>query len=272
MRFKPIHAMLPLMALSLTGCFGASPAPIAVMPTEPMYGGMPVSIAVPAPELTNGPSLYDAHHQVQRYVTLHYGEARMVKAWSDQVGSVGRIGREGTWYFTYAVPYQPAATDSANPDEASPSFTAQGVDVPSRFETQYLTFALTGTNQLLAPESLSTTSEATFDFGRAIALSKALELCAQDGMSAGPNGLKVALRATSGGGAVYEIDNSLSYQNAYASPQPPVYRGKMPYPMPSATPYPNYAYDQPYYGGGYGPGRLGTFVVDAYTGKVLSRP
>ncbi|MNT82482.1 hypothetical protein D3C72_2222180 [compost metagenome] len=85
----------------------------------------------------------------------------------------------------------------------------------------------------------------------------------------GPYGLKVALRATSDGGAVYELDNSLSYQNAYASPAP-VYGGKMPYPSPSA--YPN-AYDQPYYGGGgNGAGRLGTFVVDAYTGKVLSRP
>lgn len=272
MRFKPFHAVLPLMALSLAGCFGVTPRPVMVAPVEPPYGGIGGSVAMPAPmpapDLTSGPSLYDAHHQVQRYVALHYGEARMVKAWSDQVGATGRISREGTWLFTYAVPYQ-AATDSANPEQATSSFGTQGVDVPSRFETQYLTFALTGTNQMLAPESLSSTSEASFDFGRAIALAKVLELCAQDGLSVGPFGLKVALRATSGGGAVYEIDNSLSFQNAYASPSP-VYGGRMPYPSPSPNAY---AYDQPYYGGGgYGTGRLGTFVVDAFTGKVLSRP
>lgn len=80
--------------------------------------------------------------------------------------------------------------------------------------------------------------------------------------------MNVRLRAGDDGGAVYEIDNTFSYQNPRAMPQP-VYRGKMPYPNPSANPYP---YDQPYYGGGYGPSRLGKFVVDAYTGELLDRP
>ncbi|HEY9898320.1 MAG TPA: hypothetical protein V6D00_03990 [Pantanalinema sp.] len=269
MRFKPFHALLPLLALSLAGCFGPSPSPGMIAAPGPYDMGMSIA----APDMASGPSLYDAYHQVQRYVSLHYGEARMVKSWADQVGSSGRIAKDGTWYFTYAVSYKVAPAASASPevvpaDQSSASYAAQGVEVPSRFETQYLTLALTGTNQLLAPETLKATAIETFDFGRALSLSKVLDICAQNGLNMGPFGVKVALRAGDDGGAVYEIDNTLSFQSPQGSPQP-VYRGKMPYPSPTSAPYP---YDQPYYGGGYAQSRLGTFVVDAYTGELLARP
>lgn len=271
MRFKPF-VVLPLLALSLAGCFGSSPPSMvaAPMPTMP-YPGMPVAMPSAMPDMSNGPSLYDAHHQVQRYVSLHYSDARMVKSWAEKVGASGRIATDGTWNFTYAVKYQasPAATTSSDVQTSTSSFETQAVDVPSRFETQYLTFALTGTNQLLAPEALKTAvAPDTFDFEQALSLGKVLEICQQYGLGIGSFGLKVTLRAGDDGGAVYEIDNSLTYQQPYGMQQP-VYRGKMPYPYPTANPYP---YDQPYGGGGYAPTKLGVFVVDAYTGELLDHP
>jgi hypothetical protein len=217
----------------------------------PHPGRYPVAIASPvpgyypspAPSATNGAldslSIDDAYHQVQRYLSLHYPGAELVSAQSNQVGAAGRISRTGTWAFTYQmrVPSDDQPTEPASP-------TTQSVEIPTRFETKFLTFAITGSGQLMAPEAKVRLGHAqgTVQYAMVVPLSMAVEIAQSYGMDVGSAGVSVFLRPDSDNGAVYELDNSLSSS----------------------------IYDGGYVGTG-SPLR-GRFVLDAYTGDLIERP
>jgi hypothetical protein len=179
----------------------------------------------------DGLSLDDAHQQVRRYLTLHYPGAELVSVQSSQVGANARIPRQNTWAFTYQM-------KQATP--SSPS--VQAVEIPSQFETQYLTFTLSGSGVLQAPEAKKRLGQdsGTVHYDQVLSLIKALEIAKSFGMGMGPLGISVTLKPDSGVGAVYEFDNSLSSSS---------------------------------YGGNYGGSSYrGKFVIDAYTGDLVERP
>ncbi|MNK85644.1 hypothetical protein D3C87_1055290 [compost metagenome] len=246
MRFYPFAVLAPLLSLSLVGC----PGPSYMMTSPPMsVSDYPGRVPYPSPSATaypyqpdvqpsaapvnmDGLSLDDAHQQVRRYLTLHYPGAELVSVQSTQVGANARIPRQSTWAFTYQM-------KQATP--SSPS--VQAVEIPSQFESQYLTFTLSGSGVLQAPEAKKRLGHdsGSVHYDQVLPLIKALEIAKSFGMGMGPLGVSVNLKPDSGVGAVYEFDNSLSSSS---------------------------------YGGNYGAGNSyrGKFVIDAYTGDLVERP
>ncbi len=252
MRIRLMALTAPVLALCLAGCpspsFISGPVPTSPMPYPNRY---PVATASPDPwynpspapsapnDMLDGLSIDDAYHQVQRYVSLHYPGAELVSAQSSQVGATGRISRAGAWVFTYLM-MVPTSSETTTP--ASP--TTQSVEIPSRFETQFLAFTVTGTGQLNAPEAKVRLGHAqgTVRYATVVPMGQAVEIAKSYGMSVGSAGFSVFLRPDTDNGAVYEIDNSL-----FSS----IYDGD---------------------DAGAGSSLRGRFVLDAYTGELIERP
>lgn len=215
------------------------PTPMPMMTSAPTYPGM----VYPVPTLvSDGPSLDDAYHLVQRYVAQHYPESELVAIRSTQVGPPGRIARAGSWSFTFRAP----ASD------ASSSARTQAIAIPSQFEGQQLTFKLNGQLELFAPEVKERTPLHTIDFARTIPLSKALEACLGYGMAFGPGGVSVNLLSDAADGPYYEIDNGIGYQLT----------------SPSPSPYGSGTLNQ----GGYIPAYVrAKYRIDALTGDLIER-
>lgn len=218
-----------------------------------------------------GSTLYDAHHQVKRYLTLHFPDAKLVSVRADQVGANGKIAKTSDWVFTYQAVVRPVVDPTPSPT-ASPSYAAQAVSIPTQYDVRLLTFTFTGDGKLLAPEADTRTMDAgqIIDFDRLLYFNTVIETCLDIGMGMGSAGMQVALRPTANGGAVFEIDTSVSGREVSAynpkpSATPSGYSGygegrdgsyRQPTPAPSASPV--------YYRGKY--------VIDAYTGSILERP
>lgn len=216
-----------------------------------------------------GSTLYDAHHQVKRYLTLHYPDAKLVSVQANQVGANGKIAKSSAWEFTYQakVRTQPDPLPSASP-------SVQAVEIPTQYEVRLLKFTFTGDGKLLAPEAdtRSTDTGAAIDFDRVLYFNKVIETCLDIGMGMGPAGMQVALRPTGGGGAVYEIDTSVSGREvmSYSTSRTPYwydedyawgdsnYGYSKPQPTPSPTVSPHYY--------------RGKYVINAYTGDIIDRP
>lgn len=247
----------------------------------------------------DGSTLYDAHHQVKRYLTLHFPDAKLVSVKANQVGANGKIAKTSDWEFTYQVKVRPPVSPepvAPNP-VATASLTTQAVEVPTQYEVRLLTFTFTGDGKLLAPEADTRSTDAgqTIDFDRVLYFNTIIETCLDIGMGMGPAGMQVALRPTANGGAVYEVDTSVSGREVMRVPS---------YTKATPTPYwydqDDYGrYDDRYdgydgygdryddrYGSGYGYSRptpaptptvspryyRGKYVINAYTGEIIERP
>lgn len=227
----------------------------------------------------SGSTLFDAQHAVNRYLSLHYPEADLVRIHAQMVGTNAKIAKTSAWEFTYRVKIQtaepaPSPTPVPTPS-ASPSFSAQ-VTIPTTYRYRLLNFVYTGNGQLLAPEEVEDTGDtlAKIDFTRAILLSKAIDTALDIGMGVGDPGMDVTFRTTVNGGAVYELDSSVGTRQILASSYP--YYGSSydsweeeeeddyyyvkPTPKPTPTPYAKTAYVR------------GKYLIDAYTGAILERP
>jgi hypothetical protein len=181
----------------------------------------------------DGLSLDDAHQQVRRYLTLHYPGAELVSVQSPQVAANARISKQSNWAFTYLV-------KSRTPEAPA----VQAIEIPSQFDSQYLTFTLSGSGVLQAPEAKKRLGHdvGTVQYDQVLPLSQALKIAQSFGMGIGSPGVSVYLKPDAGVGAIYELDNSLSS---------PGYGGSY---------------------GGVGSSYRGTFVIDAYTGDLVERP
>lgn len=248
MRIHPLAVLAPCLTLLLAGCPGPTPfMPITGVqgypgPTEPYYPGRypsPAPSDYPGTEpsttigLMDGLSLDDAHQQVRRYLALHYSGAELVSVQSMQVGVNARIPKQASWTFTYLMKQRlPSAAPS------SPS--VQSVEIPSQFDSEYLTFTLSGTGVLHAPEAKKRLGHdaGIIQYAQVLPLSQAMEIAQSYGMGMGFQGVSVFLKPNAEVGAVYELDNSL-YSSGF--------------------------------GGSYGTYR-GKFVIDAYTGELIERP
>lgn len=230
-----------------------------------------------------GASLFDAQHAVNRYLSLHYPQADLVRIHALMVGTNAKLAKTSAWEFTYRVRIQTVeATTSPTPiptPSASPSFTAQ-VTIPTSYQYRLLNFTYTGTGQLLAPEEVDDTGDtlAKIDFDRALLLSKAIDTALDIGMGVGDPGMEVTLRTTVNGGAVYELDSSVGTRQVLAHmatyPSYPSYDSSYdswggddeysyyskPAPKPAPTPTAKTAYVR------------GKYILDAYTGAILDRP
>jgi hypothetical protein len=268
-----LYSLLATTALvtSLSGCVIVDKNPPSMVgypgATEPSS----VSQRYPWDQIATmeGSTLYDAHHQVKRYLTLHFPDAKLVSVKAMQVGANGKIAKTSSWQFTYQamVRTQPAPTPSPSP---TPSI--QAVEIPTQYDVRLLTFTFTGDGKLLAPEAdtVSTDSGVTIDFDRVLYFNKVIETCLDIGMGMGPAGMQIALRPTASGGAVYEIDTSVSgrevmarstttyYEDFYYYEEEPSYSYKKPQPSPSPTVSPQYY--------------RGKYVINAYTGDIIERP
>lgn len=228
-----------------------------------------------------GSTLYDAHHQVKRYLTLHYPDAKLVSVKANQVGANGKIAKSSSWEFTYQAMVR--SQDPAPAPSASPSLQTQAVTIPTQYDVRLLTFTFTGDGKLLAPEAdtASTDSGATIDFDRVLYFNNVIETCLDIGMGMGPAGMQIALRPTANGGAVYEIDTSVSgrevMSHSYGSSYSYVYEydyddddydeydyDRYSYSQPKSTPQPSPTVSPQYYRGKY--------VINAYTGDIIQRP
>lgn len=271
---------------SLTGCVvvskGGTPMVGYAGSTEPS------SVAARYPwdqiAMMEGSTLYDAHHQVKRYLTMHFPDAKLVSVQANQVGADGKIAKNSAWEFTYQAKVRTVEPEDL--DESS-GLQVQAVEIPTQYEVRLLRFTFTGDGKLLAPVADVATSDtgATIDFDRILYFNQVIETCLDIGMGMGPAGMQVALRPTANGGAVYEIDTSVSgrevqsryygdrttyeyiyvydyeydydyvYGNGYDRPAP-TYKQPKPTPSPSVSPQ--------YYRGKY--------VINAYTGDIIQRP
>lgn len=212
----------------------------------PLTGDMPAPIMVmPQQLLADGPSMDDAFHLVQRYVSLHYAGAELAAVRSAQIGPPGRIARTGSWSFTYRMVISPTATGSTS---------TQAVEIPSQFEGRQLTFAINGNQEILAPEVKEKSTLQAIDYARVLPLSKILEICQGFGMATGPAGVSVVLESDALKGPYYEIDNSIGFQ--WIGPNPGPYNSGS---IDQRAPY-----GRPAYG-------LGKYRIDALTGALLER-
>ena len=282
-----LYSLLATTALvtSLSGCVivDKNPTSLATYPgaTEPSN----VASRYPWNQITTmeGSTLYDAHHQVKRYLTMHYPDAKLVSVKANQVGANGKIAKSSDWQFTYQAMVR--ANEPAPAPSASPSVQTQAVTIPTQYEVRLLTFTFTGDGKLLAPEAdtVSTDSGVTIDFDRVLYFNKVIETCLDIGMGMGPAGMQVALRPTANGGAVYEIDTSVSgreiqshssnygYYDDYVVEYEYVYYddrydsrydNRTSYSAPKPSPSPSVS--PQYYRGKY--------VINAYTGDIIQRP
>lgn len=262
-KLSPLLAATALLTM-LSGCV------IVDKSSTPMVGpsgyeASPVTSRYPWNQIAtmDGSTLYDAHHQVKRYLTLHFPDAKLVSVQANQVGANGKIAKTSSWVFTYQAAVQKPASPTPTPS-ASPSYTGQAVSIPTQYDVRLLTFTFTGDGKLLAPEADTRSMDAgwTIDFDRLLYFNTAIETCLDIGMGMGSAGMQVALRPTASGGAVFEIDTSLSGREVSAylpQPTPTPYRyGSKTSPTPAPTPAPTYY--------------RGKYVIDAYTGNILERP
>lgn len=286
-----IFSLLATTALvtSLSGCVivDKNPTPIVGYPgsTDPNA----VSKRYPWDQITTmeGSTLYDAHHQVKRYLTLHFPDAKLVSVRANQVGANGKIAKTSSWQFTYQAKVRSQAEPTPQPT-ATPNLQTQAVEIPTMYDVRLLTFTFTGEGQLLAPEADTVTADsgAVIDFDRVLYFNKVIETCLDIGMGMGPAGMQVALRPTANGGAVYEIDTSVSgreimartsgsttyeyyydYDYDYSYGYDSSYRGdryEEPYRYTKPQPSPSPTVSPQYYRGKY--------VINAYTGDIIERP
>lgn len=257
MRPSALPLLLALTVPALVGCpsnplmMGSRSMPVPMDPTSmkpmPMPSPAPVGypgMGIPLPPLiADGPSMDDAYHYVQNYVTRHYPGAELAAVRSAQVGMPGRIARTGAWSFTYRALTSPPASSST-----------QAVDIPSVFEGRQLSFKLSGTNELFAPEVTETAELQALDYARVIPLSRALEICQGLGMPTGPAGVSVALLSDPQRRPLYEIDYNVALQ--WSTPAPGPYGYDRGYPAVLPTPSPAYS--------------RGTYRLDAITGALLA--
>lgn len=298
MRF---HRFLSLFAAT---CCAIAPLTGCVISDRSIYSGVSPAVVdgrrAPAYDM-DGSTLFDAYHAVQRYLSLHYPEAELVRVHAQMVGTNGRVAKTSAWEFTYRVQVlAPAPAPSATPTpaptatpspSASASYKAQAV-VPSSFNYRLLKFVYTGKGDLLAPEEQEDTGDtlAKVDFQRTILLGKAIETALDIGMGVSAPGMAVTLRTTVNGGAVYELDSSVATRQTLASKK-------------KAKTYGPYYGDDVYYadcyscegdsyhGGDSSGGRYdwdvpqddrytapktsyvrGKYLLDAYTGAIIERP
>lgn len=275
------------LVTSLAGCVIVDKNPTTLVGYPGAADGDTVSSRYPWDQITTmeGSTLYDAHHQVKRYLTLHYPDARLVSVKANQVGANGRIAKTSAWEFTYQAKVRTLDPDPTPAPSATPEFETQGVMIPTEYEVRLLKFTFTGDGKLLAPEAdtVSTDSGATIDFDRVLYFNKVIETCLDIGMGMGPAGMQVTLRPTANGGAVYEIDTSVSGREVQA------YSGHADYHYAYDVIYAyDYAdaYDYRYTGTRKGNSQLkpspspsvspqyyrGKYVINAYTGDILDRP
>lgn len=257
MRPSILPWLVALAVPALVGCpsnplmMSSRPMPGPMDPTlmKPMPMPSPAPLGYPgmgaplAPLIADGPSMDDAYHYVQNYVSRHYPGAQLAAVRSAQVGMPGRIARTGAWSFTYrALTSQPASSST------------QAVEIPSVFEGRQLTFKLSGTNELFAPEVTETAELQAIDYAQVIPLGQALEICRGLGLTIGPAGVSAALRSDPQRGALYEIDYSVNYP--WSTPAPGPYGYDRGYPAVLPTPSPAYS--------------RGTYRLDAITGALLA--
>lgn len=270
----------------LTGCVISDRSIYVGEPTTG-YAGSGTRSSGQVFEMT-GASLFDAQHAVNRYLTLHYPQADLVRIHALMVGTNAKIAKTSAWEFTYRVKVQtaepaPSPTPVPTPS-ASPSLSTQAVTIPTTYQYRLLKFVYTGQGQLLAPEEVDDTGDtlAKVDFSRAIQLSKAIDTALDIGMGVGDPGMEVTLRTTVNGGAVYELDSSVGTRQVlgHYSDYPrssydrwdddyygddhyedeEYYYYPTPAPKPTATPVAKTAYVR------------GKYILDAYTGAILERP
>lgn len=227
----------------------------------------------------SGSTLFDAQHAVNRYLTLHYPDADLVRIHAQMVGTNAKIAKTSAWEFTYRVRLQsleasPSPTPVPTPS-ASPSFSAQ-VTIPTTYRYRLLNFVYTGNGQLLAPEEVEDTSDtlATIDFTRSILLGKAIDTALDIGMGVGDPGMDVTLRTTVNGGAVYELDSSVGTRQILAGmsnyPSYDAWDDDEDYYYPTPAPRPTYS---PTYSSTTKTAYVrGKYLIDAYTGAILERP
>lgn len=279
MRYARLALALVATSIAVSPLTGCVISDRSIYVGEPTTGlaGTSVRGAGQVFEMT-GSTLFDAQHAVNRYLSLHYPQADLVRIHAQMVGTNAKIAKTSAWEFTYRVRIQsaepaPSPTPVPTPS-ASPSFTAQ-VTIPTTYQYRLLNFVYTGNGQLLAPEEVDDTSDtlAKIDFTRAILLSKAIDTALDIGMGVGDPGMDVTLRTTVNGGAVYELDSSVGTRTILASSYPSYgssydswddeddyYYYPQPTPKPTPTPYSKTAYVR------------GKYLIDAYTGAILERP
>ncbi len=285
MRYARLALALIASSIAVSPLTGCVISDRSIYVGEPMTGhaGTTTRASGQVFEMT-GSSLFDAQHAVNRYLTLHYPTADLVRINALMVGTNAKIAKTSAWEFTYRVKIQtadpaPSATPVPTPS-ASPSFGLQAVTIPTTYQYRLLTFVYTGAGQLLAPEEVDDTGDtlAKIDFNRAIQLSKAIDTALDIGMGVGDPGMQVTLRTTVNGGAVYEIDSSVGTRQIlgyYDYPsrgssydrwdddsydEDDYYYYPTPAPKPTATPTAKTAYVR------------GKYLIDAYTGAILERP
>jgi len=286
-----IFSLLATTALvtSLSGCVivDKNSTPIVGYPgsSDPAS----VSKRYPWDQITTmeGSTLYDAHHQVKRYLTLHFPDAKLVSVRANQVGANGKIAKGSSWQFTYQTKVRPQTEPTPEPT-ASPSLQTQAVEIPTQYDVRLLTFTFTGEGQLLAPEADTATTDSgvVIDFDRILYFNKVIETCLDIGMGMGPAGMQIALRPTANGGAVYEIDTSVSGREIMARTGSSTYEYYYYYDTPSRY-GDTYRYDDPYrYDDSTRYGKpqptpsptvspqyyRGKYVINAYTGDIIERP
>ncbi|MNX96499.1 hypothetical protein D3C86_1288180 [compost metagenome] len=279
-RFIPLIAATCCAIAPLTGCVIRD-----ISTVSPAYGTVGSAKRAPAYDM-DGSTLFDAYHAVQRYLSLHFPNAELVRVNAQMVGTNGRVAKTSAWEFTYRVQIQeptPAPTPTPTP-AATSSYKAQAV-VPTTYKYRLLNFVYTGKGDLLAPEEQDDTSDtlAKIDFQRTILLGKAIETALDIGMGVDAPGMAITLRTTVNGGAVYELDSSVATRQTLASKKAPAY-----------GPYYGDSYydDDYYYGGSSGSGSRydwdvpqddryvapkttyvrGKYLLDAYTGAIIERP
>ncbi|HEY9897556.1 MAG TPA: hypothetical protein V6D00_00110 [Pantanalinema sp.] len=291
MRFSRLLSLFAATCCALTPLTGCVIRDFNTVSTG--YAAGSTAKRAPAYDM-DGSTLFDAYHAVQRYLSLHYPDADLVRVQAQMVGTNGRVAKTSAWEFTYRVQVQalaPTPSASASPAPgASASYRAQAV-VPSTFKYRLLNFVYTGKGDLLAPEEQDDTGDtlASVDFPRTILLGKAIETALDIGMGVGAPGMAITLRTTVNGGAVYELDSSVATRQTLAAQKASVY-----------GPYYGDAYyddeDVYYYdsGSSYG-GKTGNrydwdvpqddryvapktsyvrgkYLLDAYTGAIIERP
>ena len=267
-----LYSLLATTALvtSLAGCVIVDKNSTPIMGYPGSNDPNAVSKRYPWDQITTmeGSTLYDAHHQVKRYLTLHFPDAKLVSVRANQVGANGKIAKSSSWQFTYQAKVR-SAEPTPQPT-ASPSLQTQAVEIPTMYDVRLLTFTFTGEGQLLAPEadSVTTDSGVVIDFDRVLYFNKVIETCLDIGMGMGPAGMQIALRPTANGGAVYEIDTSVSgrevmshsYGSGYTWYEEDYRDDRYTKPQPTPTP----TVSPQYYRGKY--------VINAYTGDIIERP
>jgi hypothetical protein len=332
-----------VQASLLTGCLGISAPPVISNPMPPIARPQIV------PPAGTGPSLTDAFHVANRWMSAHYPTSRLIAAEGAQVGRDGHAGSRG-WEFKYAIgevkplpiainpmppvykprpepqnvptptpkyvlePGEPGAEPApiSNMGDPAQGMSQAGAGAPAnpapdilplpnprpdrtppgmpRMAERYMTISVDGRGRVMAPEAAAWEPQVgPVDFARTMAVSRILSSVEDMGSYPGAGGFRVTLRSDAARGPIFEVSTEVAERDV--PPTGPCYQCD----DPAIQPYPDEkCYDcayaasspeansRPKYGvmmsvAPYIPPTprvlyRGSYLFNAYTGDVLSRP